>query len=123
MLLSHKIRQNNFINNTVYDQVSAALKPIIDIDKTNDSRPDRMRIRVEIRYEMQPGYYTIIKNIYVLGGAKFIAAFFFVDMKSFLSIYVGFSGHVWGLKGSVVRLSCGNLYEFLGDSLLGAVDR
>lgn len=35
-----------------------------------------MRIRVEIRYEMQPGYYTIIKNIYVLEGAKFIAAFF-----------------------------------------------
>lgn len=93
-LLSHKIRQNNFINKTVYDRVSAALKPIIDIDKTNDSRPDRMRIRVEIRYEMQPGYYTIIKNIYVLEGAKFIAAFFFVGMKSFLSIYVGFSGYV-----------------------------
>lgn len=82
------------MNKTLYDRVSAALKSIIDIDKTNGSRPDRMRIRVQIRYGTQSGYYTIIKNIYVLEGAKFIAAFFFVDMKSFLSIYVGFSGHV-----------------------------
>lgn len=48
----------------------------------------------QIRYhQMRPGNYTIIKNVYVLRGAKFIAEFF-VDMKPFVSIYVGVWKHV-----------------------------
>lgn len=68
----------------LHDNVNATRESIIDIEKNYDHYPceenrDWMGIdhkSEQIRYhEMRPGYYTIIKNIYVLRGAKFIAEF------------------------------------------------